>query len=132
MAKVTQMHPGAVTPAKFSVLLKANTVFTKGDIVCIDATGYAVSGSATTGLIAVGRAEEDVSNTGGANGAKSIEVLRGVFKYANTGLTQAHLMQSVAYIDGARAFTATTTGRSIGGKVYGVDSDGVWIGLGSV
>jgi hypothetical protein len=130
MAKPIQMHPGPIGPSKYAVACKADSVFVKGDMVCIDATGYAVAASAATGLIAIGRCEKDVDNTGGANGALFVEVLRGVFKFANSGLTQADLMKTTAYIDGPLAVTATTTGRSVAGRVYGFDGTGVFIGLG--
>jgi len=46
--------------------------------------GVAEPGSTATGLVAVGRFEETVDNTGGAAGDKTVKVSRGVFRFANS------------------------------------------------
>lgn len=111
------------------VLVAANAVIEQGHIVVVDATGYAKSGATATGLKFVGRAEQSVDNTGGANGAKAVEVKRGrAFKYANLDITQANLFDKAFIVDSqtvAKDNGANT--RSEAGTIVQVDADGVWI-----
>lgn len=103
-----------------------------GSIVVANAAGFAAPGSTATTLTALGRAEEYVDNTAGANGAKTVRVRRGkAFKYANLPgdlVTQADLYK-VCYLvdDQTVAKTHGTNTRSAAGKVVGVDADGVWV-----
>ena len=114
------------------VPVAANAVIYAGALVVADANGYAAPGSTATGLTYLGRAEEQVDNTGGANGDKTVEVRRGkAFKFKNDGadpVTQASL-GGVCYIvdDDTVAATDGTGTRSAAGTVVGIDSDGVWV-----
>ncbi|HEX7128294.1 MAG TPA: hypothetical protein VF406_21285, partial [Thermodesulfobacteriota bacterium] len=63
--------------------VEANAKLFAGALVALNAAGYAVPGSVSTTLKAVGRAEEFVDNTGGAQGAKTVRVARGVFRFRN-------------------------------------------------
>lgn len=111
------------------VLVAANAVIEQGHIVVVDATGYAKPGATATGLKFVGRAEQSVDNTGGASGAKGVEVKRGrAFKYANLDITQANLFDKAFIVDSqtvAKDNGANT--RSEAGTIVQVDADGVWI-----
>ncbi|MDX1527048.1 MAG: hypothetical protein R3337_00385 [Gammaproteobacteria bacterium] len=113
----------------------AETIY-QGALVCLDATGYAVPGATATTLTAVGRAEATVDNSAGADGDKTVKVRRGVFKFANSAggdeIVQADLLTTNCYIvdDETVAKTDGTSTRSAAGKVYGIDSDGVWVGVG--
>lgn len=114
------------------VPVAANAKIYAGSMVVANANGYAAPGSAALNLIYLGRAEESVDNTGGANGAKTVLVRRKkAFKWANLGadaVVQADMFktcyiaddQTVAKTDGAGA-------RSAAGKVVGLDADGVWV-----
>src|ERR1700748_3632032 len=75
------------TPPTINVLAKAAAKGYKGGLVGIDATGYAISGTAlqATGLKIVGIAESDWDNTNGANGAITVVVRRGVFPFVTLG-----------------------------------------------
>lgn len=101
-----------------------------GAIVVANATGFAAPGSTATTLTYLGRAEESVDNTGGADGALTVLVRRlAAFKWANDGsITQAH-QGKTAYIvdDQTLAATDGTGTRSAAGLIVGVESDGVWI-----
>ncbi len=87
-----------------------------------------------TGLKADGRARSFVDNTGGAAGALSVEVEKGVFQYANyaSDLVDATCIESVCYIydDGTVAKTSGGATRSVAGLVKDVDSNGVWVDVG--
>lgn len=115
-----------------SVPVAANAVLYAGALVVANATGYAAPGSVATTLTYLGRAEESVNNTGGANGAKSVLVRRKkAFYFKNHGadlVTQASLGK-VCYIVDDETVAATNGGntRSAAGVVVGLDSGGVWI-----
>lgn len=110
----------------------ANAVIHAGGIVVRNSGGFAAPAGAALGLYALGIAQEPVNNTGGANGAKSIEVDAGTFLVANsagadevtaadTGTT-CYLVddQTVAKTDGGGT-------RSPAGKVFDVVAGGVWV-----
>jgi hypothetical protein len=106
-----------------------------GALVAADATGYAVPGATATTLTALGRAEEFVDNSAGADGAVSVLVRRGkAFKFANDGgdaVTQAALGKNCYIVDDQTVAATDGTGtRSVAGKVLGVESDGVWVYIG--
>ena len=106
-----------------------------GALVVANAAGYAAPGSTALGLKAVGRAEAQADNTGGANGAVTVEVRRGVFKFANQAndkVTAAHLLSDCYIVDDATVAATDASGtRSPAGIVVGVDSDGVWVAVGT-
>ena len=111
----------------------ASAVIHAGALVVANASGYVAPGSTATPLTALGRAEEAVDNTGGSNGDVKARIRRGkAFRFANDGanaVTQAHLGKD-CYIVDDQTVSSDNTGRSVAGKVLGVDSDGVWVYIG--
>jgi hypothetical protein len=125
-------------PLRLTVALKANAKVFKGGIVCVDASGYGVAASTATGLIVMGVAQKDVDNTGGSNGAVSVDVEAGaLYKFANDGgdAIVAASVGSDCFLtdDQTLAKTDATSTKSRAGKVARLDSDGVWalLGLGN-
>lgn len=111
--------------------VKAATTGWQGGLICLDAAGWAVPGATAVGLIAVGRAEETVVNSG-ANGAKNIEVRRGVFRWKNSAagdlITRAEIGDNCYIVDDETVAKTDGTGtRSIAGKIRDVDAQGVWV-----
>lgn len=112
--------------------LATNVKVFAGGLAVANASGYATPGAVATTLAYLGRFEDTVDNTGGANGAKSVAISRGeAFKFANLGgdpVTQASLGK-VCYIADDQSVAATngTSTRSVAGIVLGVESDGVWV-----
>ena len=103
-----------------------------GALVALNASGYATPGAVATTLTYLGRAEEQVDNTGGADGAKTVNVRRKkAFKWKNHGadaIVQADLGKTCYIFDDETvAKTDGTATRSAAGKVVGLDSDGVWV-----
>lgn len=103
-----------------------------GSIVAANANGFAAPGSTATTLTYLGRANETVDNTNGANGAVAIKVDRKqAFKFTNLAadlITQADLFKTCYIVDDQTV--AKTNGgatRSAAGKVVGIDADGVWV-----
>jgi hypothetical protein len=116
-----------------SVPMATNKKIYAGSLVAANATGFATPGATATTLTYLGRAEESVDNTGGADGAKSIMVRRGkAFKWKNAAgdaVTQAE-MGKTCYITDDETVSKTNAGgntQSAAGKVVGVESDGVWV-----
>lgn len=124
------------TPMKdgelIAVPVATNVKIYAGALVVADSGGYAAPGSVATTLTYLGRAEEQVDNTGGANGAKTVLVRRGTaFKFKNSGadaVTQASLGK-VCYVVDDETVAATNGGntRSAAGTVLAVEADGVWV-----
>lgn len=124
------------TPMKDGELIvvpvAADAVIGAGTMVAASATGYATPGDTATTLTYLGRAEEAVDNTGGAAGAKTVQVRRKkAFKWANSAtdaVTQAELGKTCYIVDATTvAKTNGTNTRSAAGTVIGVDADGVWV-----
>lgn len=61
----------------------------KGALLVYDAAGFITNGSDTAGVKFAGIANETVDNTGGASGAKVIEVANGEVQYPGSSLEQA-------------------------------------------
>jgi len=71
-----------------------------GSLVMANASGYAVPGADTSGCKFLGVALEQVDNTAGANGTKSVRVRRtGVFEFAATSISQAMLGDPMYLVD---------------------------------
>lgn len=93
------------------------------------AAGYAEGGKVALQLKAVGRANESVDNTGGAAGAKTVLVERGVFLVANDAtITQADVGNACYIVDDQTVAKADGAGtRSPAGTIRGVEAGGVWV-----
>lgn len=113
-----------------NVPVLAGAKINAGALVVATAAGFAAPGTTATTLSYIGRAEDAVDNTGGANGVKTINVRRKqAFKWVNDGsITQAYLMKTAYIVDDQTVAATDGTGtRSAAGRIVGVDTDGVWI-----
>ena len=125
-----------------SVGVKTSTTLYKGGIVCTDATGYAVPGATATTLRIIGILGDQPNlvpapsyTNSGASGSLKLTVRQGTFKLANSG-TDAVVQADVGlkcYIEDDQTVSHTSTGKSIAGKVIGLDDStsptgpGVWV-----
>lgn len=103
-----------------------------GAIVMRNATGFLTKGAVSTTLIGVGRAEEQVDNSGGSAGDKSIKVRKGTFRFGNSAsgdlITIAEIGKPCYVVDDQTvAKTDGSAARSIAGFVADVDDVGVWV-----
>jgi hypothetical protein len=110
----------------------ANTRLYAGSIGAINATGLAVPGATSTTLKSAGVVERRADNTGGAAGAIRAQLRKGVFQFSNSTSTDAIALADIGndcYIvdDQTVAKTNGTNTRSVAGKVFDVDADGVWV-----
>lgn len=114
------------------VPLPANGKVNQGAMVQIAATGYGVAASATAANITIGRAEETVDNTGGANGDKSVKTRRGIFRYANSAagdlIGRTEIGKTVYVVDDQTVAKTNNAGaRPAAGICFDVDAQGVWV-----
>ena len=103
-----------------------------GALTCINSSGYAVPGSVSTALKAVGRACESEDNASGANGVRSVRVETGIFRFNNSAaadeITAADISADCFVVDDETvAKTNGSSTRSVAGKVFDVDDQGVWV-----
>ena len=118
-------------PETISLKVAAGVKIFKGALVCITG-GYAAPGSTSTTVIAIGRAETTVDNTGGVAGALNIDVRRGLFNWASaTGadlITQASVGQTAYVVDDQTVGLTSGGGtRAKAGLILYVDQFGVWV-----
>ena len=110
----------------------ANTKIYGGSIVAIAASGYAVPGSTATTRKSAGVAECRADNTGGAAGDIRVRVRKGPHVFANSASTDAIALADIGsdcYIvdDQTVAKTSGSSTRSVAGKIFDVDANGVWV-----
>ncbi len=109
--------------------MAASTTIYMGSLVALDA-GYAKPGATAQNRFAVGRAMETKTNSG-ADGAKTIKVEAGVFKFANAAdAVDADDVGKVCWITDDQTVSETNAGgntQSPAGIVRQLDSDGVWV-----
>lgn len=111
--------------------MAAEALIYAGAKVALNASGYAVPGYAATGLKPIGRAEEQVDNTLGANGALTVKVRMGCFRYKNSE-THAVTVANIGHLgymedDETVSGTDASGTLSAAGVIVDVDSDGVWV-----
>lgn len=106
-----------------------------GGLAVLDSSGDAKPGVTATGLIAVGRFEQNIDNSTGSAGDVSVNVKGGTFRYANSSaadeITKAEIGRDCYIVDDQTvAKTDGTASRSVAGKIAFVDTLGVWVALG--
>lgn len=102
-----------------------------GGIAVLDG-GFLKPGETATGLVAVGVLQESYDNTGGSDGDIGARVDRGIFPFANSGgadeITRTEIGSDCYIVDDQTvAKTSGSSTRSVAGKVFDVDADGVWV-----
>jgi hypothetical protein len=118
---------------KYVLAVGAAQKIFQGALVCRNATGYAVKGSTSTTLKALGMAEALADNTSGADGAITVAYRSGCFKWANSAagdLIAALDIGNDCYIVDDQTVAKTNGGatRSRAGIIDSIDPDGsVWV-----
>lgn len=111
--------------------VSADAVIFAGALVVLSG-GFAEPGSTALNLVAAGRAEEAVDNTGGADGDVTVNVRRGIFQWKNSAAADAIAADDIgktAYIVDDETVALTDGGgtRSAAGTIHDVDANGVWV-----
>jgi len=103
-----------------------------GALVARDSSGNATPGATSTTILGVGRAESQADNTAGAAGDISVDVRKGIFRFANSSggdqISRADIGNDCYIADDQTVAKTSGTGtRSRAGRVFDVDADGVWV-----
>ena len=103
-----------------------------GAMVALNAAGFLVPFATATTLKAMGRAEQDVDNSAGADGDVRCRVATGIFCYANSASGDLIALTDIGadcygVDDQTVAKTSGTSTRSVAGKIFDVDAHGVWV-----
>ena len=122
----TVQYSNQTAPSLFIYTVKSATTIYQGSLVILT-SGIAEPGkTASSGIVAVGRAEETVVNPSG--GTLTVRVRQGCFKWGNDSSISATNIGTSCYIVDDQTVAATAGGtRSVAGTVCQVDSDGVWV-----
>ncbi|RXF75075.1 hypothetical protein [Hansschlegelia zhihuaiae] len=112
--------------------VKGSTKIFQGAMAAVGADGFAVPASTATTLKILGRAEETVDNSAGADGAVNCRIATGIFRWDNSAsgdaITRADIgATAYAVDDHTVAKTNGTNTRSAAGVIFDVDDKGVWI-----
>lgn len=118
---MTALAADRQTPYREGVELEykvaANAKIYAGSLVCLNATGYAVPGADTANFRLLGVASENVDNTGGANGDKTVRVRRkGVYRFAAAGMAVTNIGAAVMVTDD-QTVALTSTNSVAAGKI---------------
>lgn len=116
-----------------SLPVAASVTCFAGGIAARDGNGRATPGAVATTLLGVGRFAETVTN-GSTAGAVSVKIEKGIFRFANSASTDevktANIGASCYIVDDQTvALTADSASRSIAGKIFDVDAQGVWVDM---
>lgn len=134
-ARNTPRRGDAAVNTLLELKAKASQTFYTGALVMVNASGYALPGAVAASQRAAGVFDGDTATSGSTDGATTIRVRRGTFKFANYGsdaVTQAEVLSDCyIYDDQTVAKTSATNTRSVAGKVIQVESDGVWVEIGN-
>ena len=101
----------------------AATSLFMGSMVGLDAAGNAVKAAPAVATMR-GVAVAGADNTGGAAGDVSVEIKRGVFQFAQTGLDRTKIGTAVFVVDDN---TVGATGTLIAGKLLDIETAGAWV-----
>lgn len=130
-ARDTPKFQGGAYPDILAFPVATNVNIHQGSIVSL-ASGYARPGRTSTTDIVVGIAVKPVDNTGGADGAKTVEVFQAVARFGNSSagdlIAQADVGAACYVVDDQTvAKTNGTNTRVAAGIILAVDTDGVWV-----
>lgn len=118
---------------RLSLPVAASVTIYAGALLARDGNGRATPGAVATTLRGVGRAAERVTN-GAIAGAVSVEIEKGIFRFGNStagdAITTADIGSDCYIVDDQTvAKTHGTNTRSVAGKIFDVDAQGVWVDL---
>lgn len=100
---------------------------TEAAMVAINADGYAVPASKTSGLIVAGCAMRFTDNVSGSDGDVTVPVRRGAFVWDNDGSIKKTDLLKDAYVSDEKTVTITADSSSRAGTILAVDTDGVTV-----
>ena len=103
-----------------------------GSLVCLNGNGFARPAADTAGYRIRGVALEQVDNTSGSNGDKTVTTRKGVYLFEASGLTIADLGEPMYVVDDQTVSKAATTNNIHAGILVGIEgASKAWIDVGS-
>lgn len=110
----------------------AATKIFAGSIIMRNAAGNGTKGAVAVSHVGVGVAMEQVDNSAGAAGDKTVQVRVDTFKFANSAsgdlITKADIGKPAYIVDDQTvAKTNGSSTRSPAGLIVGLDAQGVWV-----
>lgn len=120
------------SPKELPFPVSAGVVCRAGGIAVLNG-GYIEPGTTALSLVAQGRFEETVDNSGGADGDVTARVMRDdVFLFENSAaadeITQADVGANCYIVDDQTVAKTDGTGtRSVAGTIVGIESGKVWV-----
>lgn len=123
--RLTAKHGDGIVEFKFDLPVKAGDFINAGSLVVMNNDGTLSPGSTATGLVAMGRADFQVDNTGSLSPAPVCRVTTGIYSWVNDGddLDDGDI-GSVVYVKDDQTVTGTSTGASPAGIFMGLDDKG--------
>jgi hypothetical protein len=124
------------TPKRDGVTLNGPVAAAKkifaGALVALDASGNITPGAVATTLKGAGRAEQQVDNSTGSAGDQKVSYRKGVFRFKNSAsgdlIARADIGADCYIVDDETvAKTNGTNTRSVAGKIFDIDAQGVWV-----
>lgn len=129
MAQTQDSRRDEVAGVIRSLPVKAATECFQGALAVMDGAvvkpGVSAANLRTVGIFAA------YAKNSGADAAISVEVRKGTFKFKNHGVnavTAAHI-GSDCYVEDDETVGSLATSKSVAGKVFQVEADGVWVTL---
>lgn len=126
--RATPMRAGTT----INIGVAASTKIYTGGMVAVNASGYAVPAAPSISNTIVGKSEEYVDNSSGVNAAKTINIGTGIYRFDNGIVANAVADDDIGKIayafDDHTVWVHNNSGTlPPAGRVYDVDSSGVWI-----
>jgi len=112
---------------RISIGVFTNVHIYAGAIVAVNSSGYSVPAANASGYTVLGRAEEEVDNTGGATDAEQISIAVGTFRWVNNGISDANIGDIAYVVDDQTVSLTNGSYSTIAGVIRWVDSTGVWV-----
>lgn len=112
-----------------NLAMAASTKIYAGQLVAVNAQGYAVPASDTAGLKVIGIADVAMDNSAGAAGDSNVVAHRAICKLANATtnpVVQANI-GSVVFVSDDVSVTGTSTNSVVAGIALEIEEDGVWV-----
>ncbi len=130
MAKATKdINTPSIEGRIITLGVAASTQIFAGTLVATNAAGYAVPAADAAGLKVIGRANQAVDNTKGANGKLDIEVQRTTFRYANSiakPVTRVNIGKPV-FVEDDSTVASDSTNKITAGVAVAIEDAGVWV-----
>ena len=124
------------TPARtgdtLALAVAAAVICFAGALAARDGSGNATPGDTATTLRGLGRFKKTYNNAAGLAGDVIAEIEKGIFRFANSAAADEISAADIGndcYIVDDQTVAGTNGGstRSVAGKVFDVDSQGVWV-----